>query len=120
MKLGMGTFVLLNVVLIAFVVLIVVGASWFLLNTNLDTTEAEYKVKTARLQASATVYYDRLGFYTGLCDDIGVPENFSCAESDGAYVIEAEIDTGTYYCLDSTGFAGKTRIPKGTGMACRH
>ncbi len=119
MKLSVGTFILVNAILVIAVVAVVVLISWFLLNSNLSTEEAESKAVLLRLKASAELYHSRVGFYTGLCGDIGVPGKFSCTESDDAYAIETTLSSGSYYCLDSSGFIGKTRLSKGLGTKCR-
>lgn len=117
---GLPAFVLVNVAMILLVVAGVLAVGWFLLSTNLDQTEVQYRAEFSRLDASAVVYQSRLGSYEGLCADIGVPEKFRCTESTAAYAIEADLSRGTFYCIDSTGFGGKTRIPKGDGRVCRH
>lgn len=120
MKMGLPAFVLINALMILLVVAGVLVVSWFLLTTNIDQTEVKYRAEFSRLNASAVVYQGRLGSFEGLCGDIGVPEKFRCAESATAYAIETDLGTGSFYCMDSTGFTGKTRIPKGDGTACRH
>lgn len=119
MKMGLPAFVLVNVAMILLVVAGVLAVGWFLLSTNLDQTEVKHRAEFSRLNASAVVYQDRLGSYEGLCADIGVPDKFRCTESAAAYAIETDLGAGSFYCIDSAGFAGKTRIPKGTGTVCR-
>ncbi len=117
---GLPAFVLINAVMILLVVAGVLVVSWFLLTTNIDQTEVQYRAEFSRLSASAVVYESRLGSYEGLCVDIGIPEKFHCAESTATYAIEAGLGRGSFYCIDSTGFADKTRISKGVGTVCRH
>lgn len=119
MKMNLPTFILLNAVVILLIIGGVLVVGWFLLTTNVDQTEIQYKAELSRLSASALVYKSRIGSYEGLCGDIGVPDKFRCAESTDAYAIEADLSAGLFYCLDSTGFMGKTRISKGMGVACR-
>lgn len=117
---NLPTFIILNVVIILLIVAGVIIAGWFLLTTNVDKTVVEYSAQFSRLSASAVVYQSRLGSYEGLCADIGVPKDFRCSDSEAAYAIEADLERGSFYCLDSSGFVGKTRIPKGSGTVCRH
>lgn len=109
----------LQVVLAIIIVVAVLGVGWFLLSLNTDTTEAQTKASLIRLEASAKVYYGRLGYYEGVCTDIGVPATYRCHESNAAYAIEAPLKDGKYLCLDSAGFTGRTLISKGEGTACR-
>ena len=119
MKVHAATFVLINTLIIFAVIVGVAVVGWWLLNTNIDTTEAEIEARFIRLEASAFVYQNRLGFYEGVCNDIGVASDLRCNETEQSFAIEATLPRGGYYCLDSTGFMSKTKISKGVGTVCR-
>ena len=108
-----------NLLVILLVAAFVAGVGWWLLQSGVDTAEVEQRVKFERVKASANHYHQRLGMYEGVCSDIGVGSNMRCLDSENAYAIETTIKTGLFYCLDSTGFMGQTRIPKGESTSCR-
>ena len=109
----------MNVVVLLAVVAIVAMVGWYFLNNGVDTTLVEKKAQFERLKASADLYYNRLGFYTGVCADIGITTEIKCTDSESAFALEAILAPGSFYCLDSSGFLGSTRISKGAGTICR-
>lgn len=101
--------------------LLVAGFIYTIL-TFVDTskgTDANVKANAERLKASAQVYYSRLQFYDGVCKDIGVPRNFSCAESAKAYALSGRLSDGKHYCVDSSGFDGVVPWPVRDMPSCR-
>lgn len=114
------TVVILEGLLVLLILAGVATAGWYLLNLNVDAKGAELKAQMTRLQSSAGIYYSRLQYYDGVCEDIGVPAGFRCRAKESAYAIETTVKEGLYYCIDSTGFHAETRLSKGEGTACRH
>lgn len=92
---------------------------WFLLSLNTDTDAVEAKAQMKLLQASTAAYYSRLRFYDGVCADVGLPRGFRCHADEESFAIETNLGVGLFYCLDSTGFLGETRVSKGESTACR-
>lgn len=112
--------------LIAFQVLLTIAilavlaiGGWYLLSLNVDTHDTELKVIMTRLETSAGIYYARLQYFDGVCQDIGVPPGFRCHADSKSYAVEATLATGVFYCIDSRGFHGETRISKGQATSCR-
>lgn len=121
MRINRYVFHTLNFLFIIGASLLVAGAIYFAL-TYVDTskgTDAAVQANVERLKASAQVYYSRLHFYDGVCDDIGVPNKFSCTESTTAYALSARLSTGAHYCVDSSGFAGTVPWQVTTEPTCR-
>lgn len=59
------------------------------------------------MQISAQAYRGKLLDYGGLCRSIGVDnKTYHCTENTETYAIEAQLSDGSYFCVDSTGFAG--------------
>jgi hypothetical protein len=119
MEMKRSAFVLINLAIICLLLVGVLAVGWVFLNTNLDTSQAENVVKFSRMEAAAKVYYGRLNYYSGVCDDIGVPASFSCTDSETAYAVESKLDSGWFYCIDSSGFNGEMPYSKGSGTACK-
>lgn len=120
MTLNKSTVVILEVLITLLILVMVAAVGWFLLNLNLDAKGTELKAQMTRLQVSAGTYHARLQYYDGVCQDIGVPAGFRCQAKESAYAVETTLSTGLYYCIDSTGYHGETRLTKGEGTACRH
>jgi len=97
----------------------VLWGGWWALSVDVNKEETEQKLQMSRLQKSAQIYHSRLGYYTEVCKDIGVPEDWRCHSDETAYAIEFDLDFGHFYCMDSAGFLGETRVSKGEGVACR-
>lgn len=119
MKVPRAVFVLVQVLLVAVILSVAFIGGWLLLSVNTDTTETQVRAQFTRLQASAQTYFARVRYYDGVCADIGVPSNFRCHNSETAYAVEADIGTGRFLCLDSTGFIGERRVSKGEETSCR-
>ncbi len=112
---------LVTVIQVLLVAVILVGVgflAWFLLNTEVDTADQQAKAHLLRLQASAKAYHGRLGFYDGLCRDVGLPAGFACAADANSYAIETRMTSGRYLCLDSRGHLGEREDSKGSATAC--
>ncbi len=119
MEMKQGTFLLINVVL---VLVLIVGAGaigWIVLGSNLDVSDAENKTKFARLMGSADLYFTRLNFYDGVCGDIGLPEGFGCNDNENSFALTVQLDSGWYYCGDSTGFTGDVPYSLGESTVCQ-
>ena len=114
-----STFIAVNLVLL----LILAGAAtvvgWLVLGSNVDLTDAEKTAKLNRLVTSASIYYSRLNYYEGVCGDIGVPQGFACNESDNAYAVAVQLESGKYLCGDSTGFNGEITYSLGSSLVCQ-
>ena len=119
MQVNRATFFVLNLLVLVAVIAIVAIAGWYFLSHNVDTSGVEQRAQFERLSASAQLYYNRLGFYDGVCADVGLGANLRCSDSNSAYAIETTLSAGRFYCLDSTGFMGTTLISKGSGTVCR-
>ena len=114
-----STFIAVNLVLL----LILAGAAavvgWLVLGSDVNLTDAEKTAKLNRLAASASIYYGRLNYYEGVCDDIGVPEGFTCNESGDAYALAVQLETGRYLCIDGQGFNAEIPYSLGNSTACQ-
>lgn len=94
-------------------------AGWFLLQLNLDTSGPEREFQMTRLNMSAKQHFDRFKDYEAVCGDIGIPTGWICDSNATSYAVEVGIGGGRFYCGDSKGFVGETRISKGEGTVCR-
>ena len=119
MQISAVTLRIVQVMLGAIIAVVALFAGWWLLSLNTDTSEAQIKAQMTRMEVSASVYYSRLQFYDGVCEDIGVPSGYNCHDSSQAYAIEVQLKSGRYMCLDSQGFFSQTLISKGEGTSCR-
>lgn len=114
------TFYLLQVILFLLVVGIVGAALWYFLKSDVpEVSDVSKEAQISRLEKSAQSYHSKLFFYTGVCSDIGVPDGFSCKESDDTFVVETKLSDGDFYCADSTGFIGRTEVSHGGNISCR-
>ena len=105
-------FRLIQIVLI-FIILALVGLGvLFYLRyesaVNLNNTEVEAKM--LRLQSSAKVYYGRLGYYDGVCKDIGLPTGYTCRDSATTFVIYTKLSDESWYCADSDNYIGSVPV----------
>lgn len=77
----------------------------------------ESQLRTMQLAAEA--YRAKLLDYVGVCNSIGVDhETYNCVERTEVYAIEASLSDSTFFCVDSTGFAGITLISQGNSGKC--
>lgn len=77
----------------------------------------ESQLRTMQLAAEA--YRAKLLDYVGVCKSIGVDhETYNCVERGEVYAIEAPLSDGTFFCVDSTGFAGINSISQGNSGKC--
>jgi len=120
MKVSPMVFVGINVLVLLLVIFIITVLGWLILNSDGATNDAKIKADFVRLEASSQIYYSRLGFYNGVCSDIGLSKDYTCHDSENAFAVEANSSPGRFYCFDSTGFSGKTLESKGAGLRCRH
>ena len=110
MQIGQTTFYILQALIFLVVVGIAALAIFYFFgsgNVNNDGADAANKAKIERLRASAGIYFDRLQFYDGVCSDIGVPGGFECNNNEQAYAVSVRLNSGGFYCADSTGFVGR-------------
>ena len=119
MKVTRGAFALINVIVVLLLLAGIAGTTWFMLNFNLDTEGVQKQAEYERLKASANLYYSRLGFYDGVCSDIGIGASMRCSDSGNTFALEETVSRGSFFCMDSSGFMGNTRISKGEGTECR-
>ncbi|OGG85975.1 hypothetical protein A2392_03180 [Candidatus Kaiserbacteria bacterium RIFOXYB1_FULL_46_14] len=114
--------IIITTLQLAMLALITVGVllgGWWLLNLDVNTEQTQYKLQMSRLQVSAQIYYSRLQYYEGVCNDIGLPAGWRCNSNEAGYAVEFDLGTGRFYCMDSAGFLGETRVSKGVTVACR-
>lgn len=122
MKMNRHTFNVLRILFFLCTSLLVAGFIYGVL-TFVDTSkgsDANVQANAERLRASAQVYYSRLQFYEGVCEDIGTPRNFTCVETDTAYALSARLTSGKHYCVDSSGFSGIVPWPVRDVPSCRN
>lgn len=96
----------------------VVAAIWFLVVASPSFHDQDERTELKRMQVSAQLYRYRLTSYDGVCRDIGALGKFVCNESSDAYAIEALLENGKYYCVDSTEFAGELYSSIGSATTC--
>lgn len=71
------------------------------------------------LQIAAEAYHSKLLDYGGVCKSIGVnPEKQNCVENTETYAIDEQLSGGSYFCVDSSGFAGMTSTSHGGSGVC--
>jgi len=109
-----GVIFLVVIVVAAFAIYYFFGSG----NVNNDGADAADKAKVERLRASARIYFDRLQFYDGVCSDIGVPNGFECNNNEQAYAVSVSLNSGGFYCADSTGFVGRTATALRGDIVC--
>lgn len=119
MEIPKNVYILANILVILIIAAIAAGVGWFLLQLNLDTSGPERELQMSRLTMSAKQHYDRFQDYEAVCEDIGLPTDWTCDSNSTDYAIEVGVGGGLFYCSDSTGFVGETRISKGQGVVCR-
>ncbi len=96
---------------------IIYGALYFL--GSPESNDTSIRANSERMRASAQVYYSRVRFYSGVCQDIGALEPpFRCNDSDTAYAVSALLDDGKNHCFDSTGFSGDITWSLETRTVC--
>jgi len=119
MEMKQSTFLLMNVILVLILVLGVAVVGWIVVGTDVNLNDADKRANLQRLVSSADLYYSRLNFYGGVCSDIGVLEGYGCSESEVAYAVETRLDSGWYYCGDSTGFIGDLPYSLNGSTVCK-
>lgn len=98
------------IVLVILAIAVVGILAFFHYNSAAQVDSARVDVVMLRLQSSAKVYYGRLGYYDGVCKDIGLPEGYACRDSATTFVIYAKLPDDTYYCADSDGYLGNVPV----------
>lgn len=58
---------------------------------------------------SSNYYYNRLGIYDGVCDDVAIEDPVRCHSAGVGYILYAPISSGQYYCRDSAGYRGEIK-----------
>lgn len=123
------------------VVIAIIGILSSIVLTSVNSARAKaadaaMKENVYNIHAQAAVYYDdNLNMYTNLCTS-GVQNvaalvaaattagsaSVTCADSDAAWAVQAQLKTSTnYYCIDSTGAATTTAtstIADGSDYVC--
>lgn len=110
---------ILQLIVLALIAAGVLWGGWWLLNLDVDAEQTSHKVQMSRLQASAQIHHSRFQDYEGVCGDIGVPTGWLCDSNEAGYAVEFNLGTGRFYCMDSAGFLGETRVSKGATFTCR-
>lgn len=103
----------------AVLVAILAGIVFLLVSQDLSLSDETKYAELQRLHASAGVYHTRLGFFDGVCEDIGATKPFVCNETEGAFAIAVSMKNGDMHCADSTGFIGEVKERLGTKVACK-
>lgn len=121
MQVSRGTFRILQIILLLVVLGLVGLVTLFLLNnvSSNPLKDTSYEANTLRLQTSAFAYNRRLMEYTGVCSDIGVPEQYVCKENISQFVIYTQLSTGLFYCTDSSGFIGEVSAVSTESISCQ-
>ena len=100
----------------------------FVTTENVAENDASIKGQMTSLRANAEIYFDQNSNYDGFCikPDIQAGEMmmgirdfsegvFRCEDEPNAYAISTQLKDKTYFCVDSTGFAGtSTNMISGT------
>jgi|GEM_PF-1597402 len=97
-------------------------------------SDAALKSNLANARAEAELYYDaRYNTYEGVCatrgtwiigDNVSAAANATgkgkgeCNDTPWEWAASAKLTNGSYYCVDSTGFAGEARKKLGTATSC--
>lgn len=107
-----GLVAILLIAVFVFVVrLLVVGDE----STHLLKAETRFIQYTL----SAKQYHSKNFSYEGLCQEIGLPSDVVCADSENEYRMEITLDSLGYYCADSSGFKGKTEVSSELRFSCQ-
>lgn len=110
---------LINLAVLGIFIIGAVIVGWLVLGTHVNTNDVEAEARFARQMTSAELYYRRIGYYDGVCGDIGVPLSFNCTDEEMAFAIETKLESGEYLCGDSAGFSGKIPYSKGNSTKCQ-
>lgn len=94
------------------------GAIWFLVVASPSFNAQDEQAQLKRMQVSAQLYRYRMTTYEGVCKDVGALGQFTCNETADAYAIEVWLESGKYFCVDSTEFAGEVYTSIGAATAC--
>lgn len=112
------------------VVISIIGILSSIVLTSLNT--ARDKARDAAIQSTvsatrseAEIFFSGLNSYQDVCtdEDSGIPrlldsiakqfppsvpvnERYNCIDEDGFYVIDAALNSGATYCVDSNGYSG--------------
>lgn len=77
-------------------------------------------IEADRYQIAAEAYKSKIFSYDGLCRSIGLDQDsFSCTENIETYAIDTQLETGGFYCVDSTGFADLANGARKGKLTCR-
>jgi len=99
----------------------VAGFLWFVFSSSsdVDTTDSRHSVELTQYQAAARAYKSKLTDYTGLCQGIGVTNEFSCLATESAYRISIPAKNSGQLCIDSKGFFGKVTVVSALATTCK-
>ncbi len=97
-----------SLIILVIVVLLGTGVVFFLrYDSGIEVGDAQIQATLLRLQSSAFVYHGRLGYFDGVCSDIGLPKNYVCRETEKSFIIYVQLSDGSWYCADSTNYIGR-------------
>lgn len=111
------------------VVISIIGILSSIVLTSLNTArdkarDAAIQSTVSSVRSEAEIYFSGRNSYAGVCTDnveSGVPrlldsidkqfppdatQPYTCSDDDGYFVIEAALNSGDTYCVDSNGFSG--------------
>ena len=114
-------FRIVQMVIVLGVITILGTIGYFLLTTDADVrvSDTVREAEMRRMQATARAYFARLEYFDGVCGVVRDSHDPSvCNESVSGYAISTALKNGSYYCVDSTDFAGMTEMPLGTKTRC--
>lgn len=97
-------------------------------NARTKGNDSSIKANLAALPAAGEIFYDDNGnSYNGFCADSaidGVRGNvnnismFGCTSSASGWAAGAPLESGDYYCVDSTGRSSSTITDANAGVVC--
>ena len=99
------------------------------INLNQD---AQLRAMVSNLRAGSELYYDSHMGYTDICKASGTVfsktlneikvkagSDFKCYDGSKDYAVSVKLTSGEFYCVDSTGFTGKTSKPASSSVCSK-
>jgi hypothetical protein len=73
---------------------------------TLEPIDTLMQAKVETTVTSGLIYYKRVSFVEGVCNDITVVAPVVCTETETSFAVFAPLSNGTYYCATIDGFRG--------------
>lgn len=99
------------------------------INFNQDT---QLRAMVSNLRAGSELYYDSHMGYANICKASGTAfsktlneikakdgSDFKCYDGSNDYAVSVKLTSGEFYCVDSTGFTGKTSKPASSSVCSK-